>query len=39
MRKYKIKLNPIKCDFGLRSEKILGYLVSQRGIDANPGNV
>lgn len=28
-------LNPEKCTFGVRSGKLLGYLVSQRGIEAN----
>ena len=36
MRKYKMKLHPRKCVFGIRFGKFLGYLVSQRGIDANP---
>ena len=35
MRKYKMKLNPRKCVFWIRSRKFLGYLVGQRGIDAN----
>ena len=39
MRKYKMRLNPKKCVFGIKSGKFLGYLVSQRGIDANPEKV
>ena len=39
MRKYKMKLNPKKCVFRIRSGKFLGYLVSQRGIDANPEKI
>ena len=39
MRKYKMKLNPRKCVFGIKFGKFLGYLVSQRGIDANPEKV
>ena len=30
-----MKLNPIKCTFGVASEKFLGYMVSGRGIKAN----
>lgn len=30
-----IKLNPIKCTFGVTSGYFLGYLVTQRGIEAN----
>ena len=39
MREYTMKLNPRKCVFGIKSGKFLGYLVSQRGIDANPEKV
>ena len=31
-----IKLNPSKCTFGVPGGKLLGFLVSERGIDANP---
>ena len=36
LRKYKIKLNPTKCVFGVSSGKFLGYMVNERGIEANP---
>ena len=39
LRKYRIKLNPKKCIFGVRSGKFLGYIISQRGIDAYPKKV
>ena len=32
-------LNPDKCTFGISSGKLLGYLVSQRGIEASPKKV
>jgi hypothetical protein len=32
-------LNPEKCTFRVRSRKLLGYLVSQWGIEANTKNV
>jgi hypothetical protein len=32
-------LNPKKCVFGVSSGKLLGYLVSSRGIDENPTEV
>ncbi|KAL0296037.1 UNVERIFIED_CONTAM: Transposon Tf2-12 polyprotein [Sesamum radiatum] len=35
MRKYSMKLNPTKCTFGVRGEKFLGYMVSDKGIKAN----
>lgn len=39
LRKHKIKLNPSKCAFGVSTEKFLGFMVSQRGIEANPEKV
>ena len=35
LRRYKMKLNPSKCAFGVASRKFLGFMVSQRGIEAN----
>ena len=39
LRRYKMKLNPNKCVFGVESGKFLGYVVSQRGIEANPEKI
>ncbi|KAL0416459.1 UNVERIFIED_CONTAM: hypothetical protein Slati_3477800 [Sesamum latifolium] len=36
LRKYKLKLNPVKCAFGVRGGRFLGFMVTQRGIEANP---
>ncbi|KAI5348242.1 hypothetical protein L3X38_001129 [Prunus dulcis] len=36
LRKYNMKLNPSKCTFGFSSGRFLGYLVTQRGIEAHP---
>nr|XP_016461196.1 PREDICTED: RNA-directed DNA polymerase homolog [Nicotiana tabacum] len=36
LRKYGMKLNPKKCAFDVTSGKILGFLVSRRGIEVNP---
>jgi hypothetical protein len=33
---YKLKLNPTKCLFGVSAGQLLGFLVSARGIEANP---
>ena len=33
---YKIKLNPEKCVFGVPDGKLLGFFVSERGIECNP---
>ena len=34
-----MKLNPSKCVFGVITEKFLGFIVSQRGIEVNPEKV
>jgi hypothetical protein len=39
MRDTRLRLNPEKCVFGVRQGKILGYLVSHRGIEANPTKI
>ena len=39
LRRYDIKLNPSKCTFGVPGGKLLGFLISERGIDANPEKV
>jgi ribonuclease HI len=36
---YNMKLNPGKCAFGVSSGKFLGFMVSQRGIEANPDKI
>jgi hypothetical protein len=37
--RYKLKLNPIKCSFGVSAGQLLGFLVSARGIEANPEKI
>src|ERR1041384_4995750 len=39
LNQYRIKLNPKKCAFGVPVGKLLGYMVSARGIEANPEKV
>ena len=39
LRRYKMKLNPDKCAFGVEAGKFLGFMVSHRGIEANPEKV
>ena len=39
LRQYNMKLNPSKCAFGVSLGKFLGFMVSQRGIEANPKKV
>ena len=35
LRKFKLRLNPNKCKFGVKSGKLLGYILSQQGIEVN----
>ncbi|XP_042396478.1 uncharacterized protein LOC121986585 [Zingiber officinale] len=39
LRVYEIKLNPNKCLFGAKSRRFLGYIITERGIEANPNKV
>ena len=39
LHRYKMKLNPNKCAFGVESGKFLGYMVSLRVIEANPEKI
>ncbi|XP_059629793.1 uncharacterized protein LOC132272716 [Cornus florida] len=39
LKRHKMKLNPNKCAFGVSSGKFLGYMVSRRGIEANPEKI
>ena len=39
LRRYQMKLSPSKCAFGVVPRKFLGFMVSQRGIEANPKKV
>ncbi|KAK1626142.1 hypothetical protein QYE76_000457 [Lolium multiflorum] len=36
LRRFRMKLNPAKCTFGVPAGKLLGFLVSSRGIEVNP---
>jgi hypothetical protein len=37
--RYKLKLNLTKCSFGFPAGQLLGFLVSARGIEANPEKI
>jgi dsDNA-binding SOS-regulon protein len=39
LREYRWKLNPNKCVFGVPSGKLLGFIISHRGIKANPEKI
>ena len=39
LKRYRWKLNPSKCIFGVPSGILLGYIVSARNIEPNPNKV
>ncbi|WJZ87460.1 hypothetical protein VitviT2T_006837 [Vitis vinifera] len=39
IRQFKLRLNPKKCTFGVTSGKLLGYIVNERGIEADPNKI
>ena len=39
LRSYNMKFNPSKCAFGVTARKFLGFMVSQRSIEANPDKI
>ena len=39
LRATRTKLNPEKCIFGVSAGKLLGFLVSHQGIEANPAKI
>ena len=39
LRTYDIKLNQEKCVFGIPAGKLLGFIISSRGIEANSAKI
>ncbi|XP_070026171.1 uncharacterized protein [Nicotiana sylvestris] len=39
LRRYNLKLNLVKCAFGVPSGKLLGFVVSRRGIEMDPSKI
>nr|XP_027093622.1 uncharacterized protein LOC113714023 [Coffea arabica] len=39
LRKYNLKLNPAKCAFGAPTGKLLGFIVSKKGIEIDPAKI
>ena len=39
LRAKEVKLNPVKCVFGVSHGMLMGFIVSQRGIEPNPEKV
>ena len=39
IKKFRLRLNPKKCTFGVTSGKLLGHMVSERGIEVDPDKI
>ena len=39
LRKFQLKLNPMKCAFGATFRKLLGFVVSKKKIEIDPDKV
>ena len=39
LRRHKLRLNVSKCSFGVGSGKLLGYMVTHKGIEVNPDQI
>ncbi|XP_016732821.1 uncharacterized protein [Gossypium hirsutum] len=39
LKKFQLKLNPAKCSFGAKFGKLLGFVVSEKGIEIDPDKV
>jgi hypothetical protein len=39
IRRYGIKMNPLKCAFGVSNGKLLGFIIHERGIEIDPKKI
>ena len=39
IRCFRFRLNPKKCTFGVTSGKLFGYMISERGVEADPDKI
>ena len=39
LKRHGMRLNPTKCAFGVASKNFLGFIISHRGIEANPEKI
>jgi hypothetical protein len=36
MKRYNLKMNPLKCTFGVSTKRFLGFIVHEQGIEIDP---
>jgi hypothetical protein len=39
MRRYGLKMNPLKCAFGVSAGKVLGFIIHPHGIEIDPAKI
>jgi hypothetical protein len=39
MRRYGLKINPLKCAFGVSASKFLGFIIHEHGIEIDPTKI
>jgi hypothetical protein len=39
MRRYGLKMNPLKCVFGVSAGKFLGFIVHEKGVEIDPKKI
>jgi hypothetical protein len=39
MRKYRLRMNPLKCAFGVLASRFLGFVMHEQGIQVDPKKV
>ena len=39
IREFRLRVNPQKCTFGVTAGKMLGFLITQRGIEVDPSKI
>ena len=39
MKQYALKMNPLKCDFGVSTGKFSGFIIHQDGIEIDPKKI
>jgi hypothetical protein len=39
MRNYNLKMNPLKCAFGVSARRFLGFIVHEHGIEIDPKKI
>jgi hypothetical protein len=39
MRRFRLKMNPLKCAFGVSAGKFLGFIIYEKGMEIDPKKI